>query len=146
VTAARAVPEALPPFVEALASTWGENLVSVVLFGSWARGQAREDSDVDQAKTRERHDAVIRELRLIGLPLSLPRFASPARQERTADQGPEGDGSYPLDDTPYRPNPRTPATTTARQPAEGRAGQRGHASCSDSQFTVRSRCSRYSAC
>jgi uncharacterized protein len=44
---ARVLPEGLQLYVAALVSAWGSNLVSVVLFGSWARGQAQLDSDVD---------------------------------------------------------------------------------------------------
>jgi predicted nucleotidyltransferase len=33
--------------LEGLLATWGERLVSLVVFGSVARGEAREDSDVD---------------------------------------------------------------------------------------------------
>jgi len=45
------VPEAidrdLQCFLHLLQSRWGEQLVSVVLFGSWARGDARAESDID---------------------------------------------------------------------------------------------------
>ena len=45
------VPEAidrdLQCFLRLLLSRWGEQLVSVVLFGSWARGSARAESDID---------------------------------------------------------------------------------------------------
>jgi len=37
----------LSDFAEALKSTWGDDLVSVVLFGSQAAGTATEESDVD---------------------------------------------------------------------------------------------------
>lgn len=45
------VPEAidrdLQCFLGLLQARWGEQLVSVVLFGSWARGDARAESDID---------------------------------------------------------------------------------------------------
>src|SRR6266852_4369521 len=45
------VPEAidrdLQCFLRLLLSRWEEQLVSVVLFGSWARGSARAESDID---------------------------------------------------------------------------------------------------
>lgn len=34
-------------FVDLLKSRWAEELVSVILFGSWARGTAKEESDFD---------------------------------------------------------------------------------------------------
>ena len=34
-------------FLRVLHSRYGEDLVSVVLFGSWARGEARAESDID---------------------------------------------------------------------------------------------------
>lgn len=37
----------LQHFLRVLHSRYGEELVSVVLFGSWARGDARADSDID---------------------------------------------------------------------------------------------------
>lgn len=37
----------LDRFLETLQSRWGEELISVVLFGSWARGEAKEGSDID---------------------------------------------------------------------------------------------------
>ena len=37
----------LPCFLRLLQSRWGEQLVSVVLFGSWARGSASAESDID---------------------------------------------------------------------------------------------------
>ena len=39
---------------EALHQAWGENLVSVVLYGSAARGAARRDSDIDVLIVAER--------------------------------------------------------------------------------------------
>ncbi len=39
---------------EALYQAWGENLVSVVLYGSAARGAARSDSDIDVLVVAER--------------------------------------------------------------------------------------------
>jgi predicted nucleotidyltransferase len=33
--------------LEALLKVWGERLVSLVVFGSVARGEARRDSDID---------------------------------------------------------------------------------------------------
>jgi|SRR5919197_2848191 predicted nucleotidyltransferase len=44
---AETLPRDLHRFVELLASSWGDNLVSVVLFGSCARGTATPDSDID---------------------------------------------------------------------------------------------------
>jgi predicted nucleotidyltransferase len=45
------VPEAidrdLQCFLRLLQARWGKQLVSVVLFGSWARGEARAESDID---------------------------------------------------------------------------------------------------
>ncbi|HEV8309406.1 MAG TPA: nucleotidyltransferase domain-containing protein [Methylomirabilota bacterium] len=44
---AQTLPADLARFVETLAASWGDSLVSVVLFGSWARGTAGPDSDID---------------------------------------------------------------------------------------------------
>jgi uncharacterized protein len=41
------LPTGLPEFVQALTTSCGTALLSVVLFGSWARGEARPDSDID---------------------------------------------------------------------------------------------------
>jgi hypothetical protein len=37
----------LDRFLDLLKATWGEELVSVVVFGSYARGEARPESDLD---------------------------------------------------------------------------------------------------
>jgi predicted nucleotidyltransferase len=42
-----AIAQDLPCFLRVLHSRYGEDLVSVVLFGSWARGEARAESDID---------------------------------------------------------------------------------------------------
>src|SRR5687767_10665774 len=42
-----AIAEDLQCFLRVLHSRYGEDLVSVVLFGSWARGEARAESDID---------------------------------------------------------------------------------------------------
>jgi predicted nucleotidyltransferase len=47
VTLPAALSDDLRRYVEALDRHFGERLVSVVLFGSWARGTARAESDVD---------------------------------------------------------------------------------------------------
>jgi uncharacterized protein len=41
------LPRGLPEFVRALTTSCGATVLSVVLFGSWARGEARPDSDID---------------------------------------------------------------------------------------------------
>ena len=42
-----AIARDLQCFLHLVQSRWGEQLVSVVLFGSWARGSARAESDID---------------------------------------------------------------------------------------------------
>ena len=42
-----AIAQDLQHFLRVLHSRYGEDLVSVVLFGSWARGDARAESDID---------------------------------------------------------------------------------------------------
>src|SRR6266852_3605778 len=42
-----AIAQDLQCFLRVLHSRYGEDLVSVVLFGSWARGAARAESDID---------------------------------------------------------------------------------------------------
>src|SRR5262249_11988454 len=42
-----AIAQDLQCFLCVLHSRYGEDLVSVVLFGSWARGEARAESDID---------------------------------------------------------------------------------------------------
>ena len=42
-----AIAQELQCFLRVLHSRYGEDLVSVVLFGSWARGEARTESDID---------------------------------------------------------------------------------------------------
>ena len=42
-----AIAQDLQCFLRVLHSRYGEDLVSVVLFGSWARGKARAESDID---------------------------------------------------------------------------------------------------
>jgi len=42
-----AIAQDLQCFLRVLHSRYGEDLVSVVLFGSWARGEARAESDID---------------------------------------------------------------------------------------------------
>jgi len=37
----------LERFVEVARARWAQDLISVVLFGSWARGEARPESDID---------------------------------------------------------------------------------------------------
>lgn len=37
----------LDRFVDVVRARWGQDLISVVLFGSWARGEARPGSDID---------------------------------------------------------------------------------------------------
>jgi predicted nucleotidyltransferase len=41
------VKEVLSIFVRHLRSCWGESLISVVLFGSWASNRAKPESDID---------------------------------------------------------------------------------------------------
>ena len=58
------VPEAiehdLQYFLRLLQSRWGEQLVSVVLFGSWARGEARAESDIDLLIISEHFPGLLR--------------------------------------------------------------------------------------
>ena len=42
-----AIAQDLQCFLRVLHSRYGEDLVSVVLFGSWVRGEARTESDID---------------------------------------------------------------------------------------------------
>jgi hypothetical protein len=42
-----AIESDLKRFLRLLQSRWGEQLVSIVLFGSWARGSTRAESDID---------------------------------------------------------------------------------------------------
>ena len=42
-----AIAQDLQCFLRVLHSRYGEDLVSVVLFGSWVRGEARAESDID---------------------------------------------------------------------------------------------------
>ena len=42
-----AIARDLTCFLHLLQSRWGDSLVSVVLFGSWTRGNARAESDID---------------------------------------------------------------------------------------------------
>jgi predicted nucleotidyltransferase len=42
-----AIAQDLQCFLRVLHSRYGQDLVSVVLFGSWARGEARAESDID---------------------------------------------------------------------------------------------------
>jgi len=42
-----AIAQDLHCFLRVLHSRYGEDLISVVLFGSWARGEARAESDID---------------------------------------------------------------------------------------------------
>ena len=43
----------LERFVEVARARWAQDLISVVLFGSWARGEARAESDIDVLVIRE---------------------------------------------------------------------------------------------
>ena len=47
MTLPEAFREDLDRYVRALEARFGPDLVSVVLFGSWARGEGREESDID---------------------------------------------------------------------------------------------------
>jgi predicted nucleotidyltransferase len=47
------IEQQLKRFLEVLQSRWGQDLVSVVLFGSWARGDPKEESDIDLLLIRE---------------------------------------------------------------------------------------------
>ena len=68
---------ALERYAAALRSRYGEAVLDLRLFGSWARGEANEDSDVDVAVVLSEVDwetrcAVIDMATDIGLELDLP--------------------------------------------------------------------------
>ena len=58
-----AIVQDLQCFLRVLHSRYGEDLVSVVLFGSWARRDAHPDSDIDLLVVLDRVDSVWDELR-----------------------------------------------------------------------------------
>ncbi len=41
------IPEIIPEFKANLQKLYGDNLQSIILYGSWARGEANENSDID---------------------------------------------------------------------------------------------------
>lgn len=45
--------EELGEFIKRLKESWGEELLSVILFGSWTRGEAKPGSDMDLLIVRE---------------------------------------------------------------------------------------------
>lgn len=68
-----AQPPCLPEIVDRIAQKF--HPVQIILFGSWARGEAREDSDVDLlvvlSKVEHKRKAAIEVLRVLnGLPIS----------------------------------------------------------------------------
>ena len=68
-----AQPPCLPEIVERISRKF--HPVQIILFGSWARGEAREDSDVDLlvvlSKVEHKRKAAIEVLRALnGLPIS----------------------------------------------------------------------------
>ena len=97
---ARALPASTPPHVRAalveakarLEALYGDRLARVILYGSYARGDARPDSDVDVLVVLRGEYEPYAEIKRMGVPLydvalryDLALSAQPYRVEEVAD-------------------------------------------------------------